>query len=47
MAEETKRFEKKGENPEMDSDRMETNTGVGVKLFYDPEDVPGFPREVS
>ena len=47
MAEEAKRSEKKGENPETDSDRMETNTGVGVKLFYDPEDVPRFDYETS
>jgi methylmalonyl-CoA mutase N-terminal domain/subunit len=47
MTEGAKRSEKKGENPEMDSDRMETNTGVGVKLFYDPEDVPRFDYETS
>ncbi len=47
MTEEAKRSEKKGENPEMDSDRMETNTGVGVKLFYDPGDVPRFDYETS
>jgi methylmalonyl-CoA mutase N-terminal domain/subunit len=47
MAEEAKRSEKKGENPKMDSDRIESNTGVGVKLFYDPEDVPRFDYETS
>ena len=47
MTEEAKRSEKKGENPELDSDRIETNTGVGVKLFYDPEDVPRFDYETS
>ena len=47
MAEEAKRSEKKGENPKMDSDRMESNTGVGVKLFYDREDVPRFDYETS
>jgi methylmalonyl-CoA mutase N-terminal domain/subunit len=47
MTEEAKRSEKKGENPKADSDRMETNTGVKVKLFYDPEDVPRFDYETS
>jgi methylmalonyl-CoA mutase N-terminal domain/subunit len=40
MAEEGKRFDKKGGSPETEGDLKETNTGVRVKLFYDPKDVP-------
>jgi methylmalonyl-CoA mutase N-terminal domain/subunit len=47
MAEEVKRSEKKGGNSEMDSGLRETNTGVRVKLFYDPADVGQFEYESS
>jgi methylmalonyl-CoA mutase N-terminal domain/subunit len=38
---------KRGRNQEKDSEPVETNTGVRVKLFYDPEDVPRFDYEAS
>jgi methylmalonyl-CoA mutase N-terminal domain/subunit len=47
MTEKGKRSGKKGGNPEMDGDLTETNTGVKVKLFYDPNDVPRFEYETS
>jgi methylmalonyl-CoA mutase N-terminal domain/subunit len=47
MAGEVKRSEKKGGNSEMDSGLRETNTGVRVKLFYDPADVGQFEYESS
>jgi methylmalonyl-CoA mutase N-terminal domain/subunit len=34
--------EKKGKRPEEKNDLRKTNTGVAVKLFYDPTDVPQF-----
>jgi methylmalonyl-CoA mutase N-terminal domain/subunit len=40
MAEEGKRSDKKDGSPETEGDLKETNTGVTVKLFYDPKDVP-------
>ena len=40
MAEGVKRSDKKGGSPETGGDLKETNTGVRVKLFYDPKDVP-------
>jgi methylmalonyl-CoA mutase N-terminal domain/subunit len=40
MAKEGKRGDKKGGTPEIEGDLKETNTGVSVKLFYDPRDVP-------
>ncbi len=46
MAEEQgKKTEKKGKRSEGKSDLRETNTGVKVKLFYDPTDVPQFNYE--
>ncbi len=47
MTEQVKRSEEKSENPKADSDLTETNTGVKVKLFYDPEDMPRFDYETS
>lgn len=47
MTKQVKRSEKKSENPKADSDLTETNTGVKVKLFYDPEDMPRFDYETS
>ncbi len=35
-----KKAEKKGKRSEEKNDLRKTNTGVGVKLFYDPTDVP-------
>jgi methylmalonyl-CoA mutase N-terminal domain/subunit len=40
MAEEGKRSDQKDGSPETGRDLKETNTGVTVKLFYDPKDVP-------
>jgi len=40
-----KKTEKKGKRPEGKNDLRETNTGVKVKLFYDPTDVPQFSYE--
>lgn len=40
-----KKTDKKGKRPEGKSDLRETNTGVKVKLFYDPTDVPQFNYE--
>ena len=40
-----KKTEKKGKRPEGKNDLRETNTGVKVKLFYDPTDVPQFNYE--
>ncbi len=46
MAEEQgKKTEKKGKRSEGKNDLRETNTGVKVKLFYDPKDVPQFNYE--
>jgi len=47
MTEEIKRPQRKGENPEKDPELLETNTGLKVKLFYDPEDVPQFDYKAS
>ena len=49
MTKEVKRSEEKGgnRNPEAYDDLRETNTGVNVKLFYKPEDVPRFDYETS
>ena len=47
MTKQVKRSEKKSDNPKADSDLTETNTGVKVKLFYDPEDMPRFDYETS
>jgi len=49
MTKEVKRSEEKGgnRNPEAYDDLRETNTGVNVKLFYKPEDVPPFDYETS
>ena len=47
MTKQVKRSEKKSENPKADSDLTETNTGVKVKLFYDPEDMARFDYETS
>ena len=47
MTKEVKRSEEKGGNPEVYDDLRETNTGVNVKLFYKPEDVPRFDYETS
>ena len=40
-----KKTDKKGKRPEGKNDLRETNTGVKVKLFYDPTDVPQFNYE--
>jgi methylmalonyl-CoA mutase N-terminal domain/subunit len=45
MAEEVKTPKGKGRNPEQDEDLTVTNTGVKVKLFYRPEDLPRFDYE--
>jgi len=47
MAEEGKRSEKKSKNLASDEGLKETNTGVNVKLFYRPEDLPRFDYETS
>jgi methylmalonyl-CoA mutase N-terminal domain/subunit len=47
MASEEKKADQKGKRPERKSDLRETNTGVKVKLFYDPTDVPQFNYEAS
>jgi len=48
MAEEfKKKTEKRGKGPEEVTGLKETNTGVKVKLFYDPTDVPQFTYETS
>ncbi len=47
MTKQVKRSEEKSGNPKADSDLTETNTGVKVKLFYDPEDMPRFDYETS
>jgi methylmalonyl-CoA mutase N-terminal domain/subunit len=47
MEEELKRSKGKGGKPEAISDLRETNTGVKVKLFYDPKDIPQFDYETS
>ena len=49
MTKEVKRSGEKGGsgNPEAYDDLRETNTGVNVKPFYKPEDVPQFDYETS
>jgi methylmalonyl-CoA mutase N-terminal domain/subunit len=42
-----KKAEKKGKRSEEKNDLRKTNTGVEVKLFYDPTDVPQFDYEES
>lgn len=47
MTKEVKRSMEKGANPQAHEDLRETNTGVNVKLFYKPEDVPRLDYETS
>jgi methylmalonyl-CoA mutase N-terminal domain/subunit len=49
MTKDVKRSEEKGGNgnPKVYDDLRETNTGVNVKLFYNPKDVPQFDYETS
>jgi methylmalonyl-CoA mutase N-terminal domain/subunit len=48
MAEEFKRkSDKKGKGSEEVTGLKETNTGIKVKLFYDPTDIPQFTYEAS
>lgn len=45
MTKEVKRSVERGGNPGAHDDLRETNTGVNIKLFYKPEDVPRFDYE--